>query len=59
MFVKARAFDNLCTGRAIGAVVAQLLYTETVGGSNPSLPTIFKITKPGAIKRSFGNLDAG
>ena len=26
-------------GRAIGAVVAQLLYTETVGGSNPSSPT--------------------
>ena len=27
--------------RAIGAAVAQLLYTETVGGSNPSSPTPF------------------
>ena len=26
-------------GWAVGAVVAQLLYTETVGGSNPSSPT--------------------
>jgi hypothetical protein len=27
--------------RAIGAAVAQLLYTQWVGGSNPSSPTIF------------------
>jgi hypothetical protein len=27
--------------RAIGAVVAQQLYTLWVGGSNPSSPTIF------------------
>jgi hypothetical protein len=31
-------------GRAIGAVVAQLLYTETVGGSNPSSPTILNFS---------------
>ena len=30
------------SGRAVGAVVAQLLYTETVVGSNPSSPTIFQ-----------------
>jgi hypothetical protein len=28
---------------AIGAAVAQLLYTETVGGSNPSSPTTLKL----------------
>ena len=39
MFVKAGRFGTLGAGRAIGAVVAQLLYTETVGGSNPSSPT--------------------
>ncbi len=27
-------------GRALGAAVAQLLYTETVAGSNPAAPTI-------------------
>ncbi len=43
MFVKAAGFAKLGNGRAIGAVVAQLLYTETVGGSNPSLPTILLI----------------
>ncbi len=34
---------NITSRRAIGAVVAQLLYTETVGGSNPSSPTIFAL----------------
>lgn len=28
--------------RALGAVVALLLYTEKVGGSNPSVPTILE-----------------
>ena len=28
------------SGGALGAVVAQLLYTETVAGSNPAVPTI-------------------
>ena len=40
LFVKPAGFARLVVGWAIGAVVAQLLYTETVGGSNPSLPTI-------------------
>jgi hypothetical protein len=30
----------MLVGRAIGAVVAQQLYTLWVGGSNPSSPTI-------------------
>jgi hypothetical protein len=30
---------NIFSGRAIGAVVAQQLYTLWVGGSNPSSPT--------------------
>ena len=31
-------FVNKRAARAIGAVVAQLLYTETVVGSSPTLP---------------------
>ncbi len=33
--------------RAVGAVVAQLLYTETVGGSNPSSPTSLRSERSG------------
>ena len=33
------------SGWAVGAVVAQLLYTETVGGSNPSSPTSLRFER--------------
>jgi hypothetical protein len=35
-----KSAHNMMTGQAIGAVVAQQLYTLWVGGSNPSSPTI-------------------
>ncbi len=39
--------------RALGAVVALLLYTEKVGGSNPSVPTIFQNHGPVAAQLHF------
>ena len=36
-------------GRAIGAVVAQQLYTLWVGGSNPSSPTNFHFIHAGGV----------
>src|SRR3954469_23528190 len=41
---------NIFLGRAIGAVVAQQLYTLWVGGSNPSSPSILHSPTPGSGK---------
>jgi hypothetical protein len=41
----ARRIVTLAAAWAIGAVVAQLLYTQWVGGSNPSSPTNFSSMK--------------
>ena len=46
-FVKARPAGYSARGRALGAVVAQQLYTLWVGGSNPSAPTIFLLRYAG------------
>lgn len=45
-------------GRAIGAVVAQLLYTQWVGGSNPSSPTI-STSNDGKIRPRFEGVTTG
>jgi hypothetical protein len=45
---------NFRAARAIGAVVAQQLYTLWVGGSNPSSPTNFK-GKAEKLTSEFGS----
>ena len=46
------------SGRAIGAVVAQQLYTLWVGGSNPSSPTIFCHLVGGVVVFKKGGLNS-
>src|SRR5438477_12529086 len=40
-----RSCGSVRVVRAISAAVAQLPYTELVGGSNPSSPTIFQLSE--------------